>query len=37
MVHGSAAEVEKARGIVERTQPIRVNLHSTEAVGAAVR
>jgi hypothetical protein len=37
MVHGSATEVEKARGIVERTQPIRVNLHSTEAVGAAVR
>jgi hypothetical protein len=37
MVHGSATEVEKARGIIERTQPIRVNLHSAEAVGAAAR
>jgi hypothetical protein len=37
MVHGSATEVEKARGIVERTQPIRVNLHPAETVGAAAR
>jgi hypothetical protein len=36
MVHGSATEVEKARGIVERTQPIRVNLHSAAEVGATV-
>jgi len=37
MVHGSATEVEKARGIVERTKPIRVNSHSAETVGAAAK
>ena len=37
MVHGTAAEVEKARGILEITRPIHVMLHSGEAVGAAVK
>ena len=37
MVHGTAAEVEKAKDIIARTQAIHVTMHSAEAVGAAVR
>lgn len=37
MVHGTASEVEKTKDIVATTRPITVTLHSTEAVGAAVR
>ncbi len=37
MVHGTAPEVEKARGIIADTQPISVTLHSAEAVTAAAR
>ena len=37
MVHGTAAEVEKARDIIESTRPIIVTLHPAEAVGAAAR
>jgi uncharacterized membrane protein len=37
MVHGTAAEVEKARDIIDTTRPVHVTLHSAEAVGAAVR
>jgi hypothetical protein len=37
MVHGTAAEVEKARDIIESTRPINVTLHSAEAVEAAAR
>jgi hypothetical protein len=36
MVHGTAAEVEKARGLIEGTRPINVTLHSAEVVGATV-
>jgi len=36
MVHGTAAEVERARGLIESTRPINVTLHSAEVVGAAV-
>jgi uncharacterized membrane protein len=36
MVHGTAAEVEKARGLIESTGPIHVTLHSAEVVGATV-
>jgi hypothetical protein len=34
MVHGSASEVEKARGIIANTRPVNVTLHSSETVGA---
>ncbi len=37
MVHGTATEVEKARGILASTRPINVTLHAPEAVGAAAR
>jgi uncharacterized membrane protein len=37
MVHGTAAEVVKARDIIDTTRPVHVTLHSAEAVGAAVR
>jgi hypothetical protein len=37
MVHGTAAEVVKARDIIESTRPIRVKMHSPEVVGAATR
>src|ERR1039457_71733 len=37
MVHGTAAEVERARDIIARTQAIHVTMQSAEAVGAAVR
>lgn len=37
MVHGTATEVEKARGIIEGTRPIKVTLHAKEMVGAVAR
>ena len=37
MVHGTGAEVEKARAIIETTRPIGVTLHASEAVGAGAR
>jgi hypothetical protein len=37
MVHGTVAEVEKARDIIAGTQPINVTLHTAEVVGAAPR
>ncbi len=37
MVHGSAAEVDKARGILEGTRPINNVIHSCEAIGAGAR
>jgi len=37
VVHGSATEVEKAREILEGTQPENVTSHSPEAVAAAAR
>jgi hypothetical protein len=36
MVHGTAAEVEKARDILENTRPINVTLHAAEVTEAAV-
>jgi uncharacterized membrane protein len=35
MVHGTAAEVEKAGAIMERSRPVHVTTHSAEAAGAA--
>jgi hypothetical protein len=35
MVHGTAPEVERARGIIAVTWPINVTLHSAEVAGAA--
>jgi hypothetical protein len=37
MVHGTALEVEKVRSVIASTRPIKVALHSPEAVGAGVR
>ena len=37
MVHGTASEVEKARGVLESTKPFSVNVHSNELVGAGAR
>lgn len=37
MVHGSAAEVEKARDIIESTRPVTVALHAEEVVAAGTR
>ena len=37
MVHGTVPEVEKARDILETTQPIHMTLHSTAVAGAAAR
>jgi hypothetical protein len=37
MVHGTTAEVEKARSVIANTRPITVALHSAEAVGAGAR
>jgi uncharacterized membrane protein len=34
MVHGTAAEVERAKNIIENTRPINVTLHAAEVVGA---
>ena len=37
MVNGTAAEVDKARGILESTRPVSTSVHSCEAVGAGAR
>jgi hypothetical protein len=37
MVHGTAAEVERAKEIIEGTRPLNVTLHSPELVGAGAR
>jgi hypothetical protein len=37
LVHGTAAEVEKAKDVIESTRPVNVTLHSAEMAGAAVR
>jgi uncharacterized membrane protein len=37
LVHGTAAQVDKAKEIIESTRPANVTLHSAEVVGAAVR
>ena len=37
MVHGTAAEVERAKGIIENTKPVDVTLHSVDAAVAAAR
>jgi hypothetical protein len=37
MVHGTAAEVENAKDIIESTRPVNVTLHSADLAGAAVR
>ena len=35
IVHGSSAEVAKAKDIIETTHPAQFSLHSSEAVAAA--
>ncbi len=35
LAHGTAADVEKARSIIEGTRPVNVTLHSSELVEAA--
>jgi hypothetical protein len=37
VVHDAAAEVEKARDILETTRPISVTLHSGQLVGSGTR
>jgi uncharacterized membrane protein len=37
MVHGSSADVDKARGILESTRPLTTTVHAAEAVGAGAR
>jgi len=37
MVHGTVADVEKAKTIIEDTHPSKVTLHSEELVGATAR
>jgi uncharacterized membrane protein len=37
LVHGTIAEVERARGILESTHPINVRLHTAEQMLAAAR
>jgi hypothetical protein len=34
LVHGTAPEVEKARGIIETTRPANVTVHAAELAGA---
>jgi len=35
MVHGTPAEVEKAKGAIDKTRPVDVRLHAAEVVAAA--
>ena len=35
MVHGTAAEVERAKDIIESTRPVQVTLHSADVAAAA--
>jgi len=37
LVHGTAAEVERAKDVIESTRAVNVTLHSAEMAGAAVR
>jgi hypothetical protein len=37
MVHGTASEVEKARGIIASTRPLHVTLHAPELVAVAAK
>ena len=37
MVNGSAAEVEKAKGIIENTHPLKTSVHACELAGAVAR
>lgn len=37
MVHGTAAEVTRAKDLIDSTRPVHVNLHSTEVVGAIAK
>lgn len=37
MVHGAAADVEKARDVLKNTQPVDVTLHSAEMAGASTK
>jgi hypothetical protein len=37
LVHGTTPEVEKARGVVERTRPVSVTMHAQELVAASTR
>jgi hypothetical protein len=37
LVHGASEECDKARDILQTTQPISVTLHSAELVGAGAR
>jgi hypothetical protein len=37
MVHGTVAEVEKAKSVIENTRPVDVTLHTPELVGAGAR
>jgi uncharacterized membrane protein len=36
MVHGTVTDVEKAKQILESTQPVQVTMHEAEAIGAGV-
>jgi NAD-dependent SIR2 family protein deacetylase len=37
LVHGTTAEVERAKSIIENTQPVNVTLHAAETTAASVR
>jgi len=37
LVHGTAAEVERAKDVIESTRPVNVTLHSAEMAGGAIR
>jgi len=37
MVHGTTAEVEKAKEIIQSTRPINVSIHAEQMAGAALR
>jgi hypothetical protein len=37
MVHGTPAQVDKAKVVIEGTQPVKVTLHAGELVGAAAK
>jgi hypothetical protein len=37
MVHGTVAEVTRAKDLIDSTRPVHVNLHSAEVVGAVAK
>jgi hypothetical protein len=37
LVHGTAAEVERAKDVIESTRPVNVTLHSADLAGTAAR